>query len=41
MTLSYNKTVGIVGLGMLGISIAERLLSQGIKINIYNETKQN
>jgi 3-hydroxyisobutyrate dehydrogenase-like beta-hydroxyacid dehydrogenase len=39
MTLSYNKTVGIVGLGMLGNSIAERLSSQGIKINIYNRDK--
>ena len=39
MTLSYNKTVGIVGLGMLGPSIAERLLSQGIKINTYNRDK--
>ncbi len=39
MTLSYNKTVGIVGLGMLGTSIAERLLSQGIKINTYNRDK--
>ncbi len=39
MTWSYNKTVGIVGLGMLGTGIAERLLSQGIKINIYNRDK--
>src|SRR6185312_12878043 len=39
MTWSYNKTVGIVGLGMLGTGIPERLLSQGIKINIYNRDK--
>jgi 3-hydroxyisobutyrate dehydrogenase-like beta-hydroxyacid dehydrogenase len=39
MTIGYNKTVGIIGLGMLGASIAERLLDQGIKTNIYNRDK--
>ncbi len=39
MTPGYNKIVGVVGLGMLGASITERLLNQGIKINIYNRDK--
>lgn len=39
MTLGYNKTAGIIGLGLLGASIAERLLSQGIKTNVYNRDK--
>lgn len=39
MTIDYNKVVGIIGLGMLGASIAERLLNQGTKINIYNRDK--
>ncbi|MER5175381.1 MAG: NAD(P)-dependent oxidoreductase [Candidatus Nitrosocosmicus sp.] len=39
MTLWHNKIVGVVGLGMLGASITERLLNQGIKINIYNRDK--
>ncbi|MBA3749392.1 MAG: NAD(P)-dependent oxidoreductase [Nitrosopumilus sp.] len=39
MTLGYSKTVGIVGLGMLGASITERLLNLGTTINIYNRDK--
>ena len=39
MTPWHNKIVGVVGLGMLGASITERLLNQGIKINIYNRDK--
>ncbi len=39
MTLSYKKVVGIVGLGMLGASITERLLNHGTKTNIYNRDK--
>ncbi len=31
-----NKTIGIIGLGMLGAKIAERLLDQKLTINIYN-----
>ena len=38
MTLGY-KIVGIIGLGMLGASIAERLLNSGTKINMYNRDK--
>ncbi len=36
MTPGHNKIVEVVGLGMLGASITERLLNQGLKINIYN-----
>jgi 3-hydroxyisobutyrate dehydrogenase len=39
MTLDYNKTVGIVGIGMLGAGITERLIDQGSRINIYNRDK--
>ena len=31
-----NTTVGIIGLGMLGAKIAERLLDQKLTINVYN-----
>jgi len=33
MTISHNKIVGVIGLGMLGASIAERLLNKSMKIN--------
>ena len=36
MTLNHNKIVGVIGLGMLGASIAERLLNKGMEINVYN-----
>ena len=39
MTQGVKKIVGVVGLGILGASITERLLNQGIKINIYNRNK--
>jgi len=38
MTISHNKFVGIIGLGMLGASIVERLLSKGTKIKVYNRS---
>lgn len=34
-----NKTIGIIGLGMLGSKIAERLLDRKISIIIYNRDK--
>ena len=39
MNLDHNKTVGIVGIGMLGAGITERLIDQGTRINIYNRDK--
>jgi 3-hydroxyisobutyrate dehydrogenase len=39
MTSDRNKTVGIVGIGMLGASIAVRLIDLGATINIYNRDK--
>ena len=38
MTISHNKIVGVIGLGMLGASIVERLLSKGTKIKVYNRS---
>lgn len=35
MILNQNKNVGVIGLGMLGSSIAERLLDKDTIINIY------
>ncbi|MGN6821794.1 MAG: NAD(P)-binding domain-containing protein, partial [Candidatus Nitrosocosmicus sp.] len=39
MTFTQNKRIGIIGLGMLGSSIAERLLDKGLIINIYNRNE--
>lgn len=39
MNLDHNETVGIVGIGMLGAGITERLIDQGTRINIYNRDK--
>lgn len=39
MTLDCDKTVGIIGIGMLGAGIAERLIDQKTRINIYNRDK--
>jgi 3-hydroxyisobutyrate dehydrogenase-like beta-hydroxyacid dehydrogenase len=39
MTSSQNKRIGIIGLGMLGSGIAERLLDKGLIINIYNRNQ--
>jgi 3-hydroxyisobutyrate dehydrogenase len=38
-TLSQNKEIGIIGLGNLGSSIAERLLNKGLRINTYNRNQ--
>ena len=38
MTIGHNRIVGVIGLGMLGASIVERLLNKGIKINVYNRS---
>ena len=38
MTISHNKIVGVIGLGMLGASIVERLLSKDTKIKVYNRS---
>jgi 3-hydroxyisobutyrate dehydrogenase-like beta-hydroxyacid dehydrogenase len=38
MTISHNKIVGVIGLGMRGTSIAERLLSKDIKIKVCNRS---
>ena len=39
MASDYNETVGIIGIGMLGAGITQRLIDQGTKINIYNRDK--
>ncbi|MGN6708378.1 MAG: NAD(P)-binding domain-containing protein, partial [Candidatus Nitrosocosmicus sp.] len=39
MTFTQNKRIGVIGLGMLGSSIAERLLDKGLIINIYNRNQ--
>jgi 3-hydroxyisobutyrate dehydrogenase len=38
MTITHSKIVGVIGLGMLGASIVERLLNKGTKINVYNRS---
>jgi 3-hydroxyisobutyrate dehydrogenase len=38
MTLTHKKT-GVIGLGMLGASIADRLLNKGMEINVYNRSQ--
>ena len=35
-----EMNVGIIGIGMLGRAISEHLLQEGIKIIIYNRTKE-
>jgi 3-hydroxyisobutyrate dehydrogenase len=38
MTISHNKIVGVIGLGMMGASIVERLLNKDTKIKVYNRS---
>jgi 3-hydroxyisobutyrate dehydrogenase-like beta-hydroxyacid dehydrogenase len=35
-----NKTVGMIGLGLMGTALVERLLAAGYAVKVYNRTRQ-
>lgn len=40
MSLDRAKSIGVVGIGMLGTAIIERFLNSGVNVNIYGRNKK-
>ena len=41
VSLKSDMAIGVIGIGMLGTGIIERLIDLGTKVNVYGRDKSN